>query len=256
MKHYGLICVSLMLAVFVCAPLFSQPSTQSVETRLLDNFDVPADLDWSWGVQASNSVYVNEEEGAIFPKMRYVPAMPNSLQLYRVEGDPEPQVLGIEVRFDRKGDNWFEIYPQKADENGEMKPYEPELKGDVTQIDFWIWGANYLYYLDVLVRDANGQVHILNAGDLAFDGWRNVIVTIPKGILQHSRLRSGPKYLTFVGFRIRTDPKEYVDEFRIFFDQLRYSTNTLSNIFDGFDLGETDFDDIASDASTVEGGTN
>ena len=112
-----------------------------------------------------------------------------------------------------------------------------------------VWGANYLYYLDVLVRDANGRVHVLSAANLNFYGWKNVVVRIPSWIPQRSRLGSGPKTMNFVGFRIRTDPKEYVDDFMIYFDQLRYASNTLSNVYDGFKLQDTDF-------SKASGGTN
>lgn len=74
-----------------------------------------------------------------------------------------------------------------------MKPYEVPFKGIVNQIDFWVWGANYLYYLDVLVRDANGRVHVLNAANLNFYGWKNVVVRVPSWIPQRSRFRSGRK---------------------------------------------------------------
>jgi len=192
-------------------PLSAQPNASSIETILIDDFDVLEELDWSWGIQTSKSVYVNEEEGEVYPNMNYAPGMPNSLGLYREEGDPEAKVLGVEIKFNRKGDNWFEIYPQIADENGVMIPYDVPLKGTVTHLDFWAWGANYLYYLDVLIRDADGRVHVLSAGDLAYDGWKNVVVKIPEWMRQQSRLRSGLKNLAFVGFRVRTDPLEFVD---------------------------------------------
>ena len=57
--------------------------------------------------------------------------------------------------------------------------------------------------------------------------------------------------MTFVGFRIRTDPKEYVDDFLIYFDQVRYSSNTLSNVYDGFNLRNIDLN-----AVNTNGGTN
>jgi hypothetical protein len=90
----------------------------------------------------------------------------------------------------------------------------------------------------------------LPAGQLTFDGWKNVIVPIPTYIRQRSRLRSGPKTISFVGFRIRTDPNEYVDDFNIFFDQLKYTTNTLSNIYDGYELTYIDFGDSSSSSSS------
>ena len=56
--------------------------------------------------------------------------------------------------------------------------------------------------------------------------------------------------MTFVGFRVRTDPDEYVDDFNIFFDQLKYTTNTLSNIFDGYELKDIEFSDSSSKSNS------
>ena len=52
--------------------------------------------------------------------------------------------------------------------------------------------------------------------------------------------------MTFVGFRIRSDAEEYVDNYVVFFDQLKYTSNSLSNIFDGYELKEVDFGDSSS----------
>lgn len=60
---------------------------------------------------------------------------------------------------------------------------------------------------------------------------------------QRSKLRSGPKSLSFIGFRVRSDSAEYVDDFVVYFDQLRYITNPLTYIYDGFELLENDFSD-------------
>lgn len=59
--------------------------------------------------------------------------------------------------------------------------------------------------------------------------------------------------MTFVGFRVRTYAKEAVDDFTIFFDQLKYTTNTLANIYDGYALRNVDFGD--SEAGTQSDGT-
>lgn len=252
MKRYGLISVSLLILFCICVPVFAQPNANSIETILIDDFDRRDEMEWVWGVQASNSVYANEETGEVYPKMSYTAGMPNSLYLYRKESDPEAQVLGVQVKFNRKGDNWFEVYPQTVDEDGVATPYEVPLLGTVTQLDFWAWGANYMYYLDVLVRDADGRVHVLSAGNLAYAGWKNVVVKLPTWLRQQSRLRSGPKTASFVGFRVRTHPDEYVDDFRIFFDQLRYSSYTLADIYDGYFLSDVNFDE---DTTGENGGT-
>ena len=248
---------AFLLALSV--PAVAQPSSKAVETRIIDNFDNVGSQDyqvpgktvnsteahnWTWAVQASH--YIDSEKG--FPKVEYFEGQPNSLKLFNKEGD-SPKVLGVKTSYLRKGENWFEVYPEN-----EGKPYEIPFVGTVTQVDFWVWGANYLYYIDLLVRDADGRVYTLPAGNLAFNGWRNVIVPIPSYIRQHSRLRSGPTIMTFVGFRVRTDPDEYVDDFNIFFDQLKFSTNALSNIFDGYELKNVEFGDSSSSGSSSSQG--
>ena len=37
---------------------------------------------------------------------------------------------------------------------------------------------------------------------------------------------------------------EFVDDFAIYFDQFKYTTHTLDNIYDGFDLRDIDFDAV------------
>ena len=240
------IAVVVGLALFGL-PVIAQPSNKAIETIVVDDFDNVGSQDyrvpgkgmqantaynWTWNVQAS--AFVNADDG--FPKLDYFDGQPNSLRVLRGATDEPTKVLGVEISYKRKGENWFEIYPET-----DGKPFEVPLKGNVTQIDFWVWGANYLYYIDLLVRDADGRVYTLPAGNLAFNGWKNIIVTVPTYLKQHSRLRSGPSTMTFLGFRIRTDPNEYVDKFDIFFDQLKYTTNTLSNVFDGYELQGVDF---------------
>lgn len=227
MKKGVVILGSLILALAYCVPAVAQPSSRAVETVVIDNFDT--DQEWSWDVQASRFV----TDG--FPIIKKFEGIPNPLKaIYRGEGDP--LVLGIKTAFDRKGDNWFEVFPT-VDGN----PYEIELQGTVSQIDFWVWGANYLYTLELLIRDADGRVHTLSAGNLQFYGWRNVVVSIPGYIRQHSRIRSGRENMTFVGFRVRSDAAEAVDDYVIYFDQLKYTTNGLSNIYDGYELRNADF---------------
>lgn len=229
---------SLVLAFAFCIPAVAQPSARAVETIVIDNFDT--DADWDWNVQASRFV----ADG--YPIVKKFEGIPNSLRPYHKDSDPTAMVLGVKVAFDRKGDNWFEVYPSQ---NASLS--EIPFVGTVTQIDFWVWGANYSYNLEVLIRDADGRVHVLNAGKLDFQGWRNVVINVPGYIKQHSRLRSGRKDLSFVGFRVRSDSNEAVDDYVIYFDQLKYTTNTLANVYDGYDLKDADFGD-SNDSSNVQ----
>lgn len=240
MKKGAVVFTSLALLLGFCLPAVAQPSSRAVETFVIDNFDNTGDKEWTWNVQASR--FIDSEKG--FPKITYFDGAPNSLKELLKGHEDSSKVIGVKTSYLRKGENWFEVYPEK-----DGKPYEIPFIGTVTQIDFWVWGANYLYYIDLLVRDADGRVYTLPAGNLAFEGWRNLIISIPTYIRQHSRLRSGPKTMSFVGFRVRTDPDEYVDDFNIFFDQLKYTTNTLSNIFDGYELKDIDFGDTTAKGS-------
>lgn len=251
MKKGVVILTSLALLLAFCAPLAAQPSSRAVETFIVDDFDNKGEKNvyqqmagceqWSWNIQTSR--FIDSDNG--YPKMDYFEGQPNSLKALNKDKESTPKVLGVKTSYQRKGENWFEIYPEV-----DGKAYEIPFVGTATQIDFWVWGANYLYFIDLLVRDADGRVHTLPAGNLAFNGWRNIVVTVPGYIRQHSRLRSGPSSMTFVGFRVRTDPNEYVDDFNIFFDQLKYTTNTLSTIFDGYELKDIDFGDSSSKSSS------
>ena len=232
MKKGLILFASFALLLTVGIPAFSQAPSRSVETVMIDDFDGTNDaVTWTWNVQASRFVTEN------YPIINTFEAMPNSLKAVTNPEDTH-KVIGVKTKFDRKGDNWIEIYPEK-----DGKPYEIPFRGNVKTLDFWVWGAHYLYFLDVLVRDADGRIHIIHAGNLAFDGWRNVIVDIPTHIRQHSRLRSGPEQMTFVAFRITTDPAEYVDDYVVYFDHFKYSTGALAYIFDGYELQKADFGD-------------
>lgn len=246
MKRGLKVLVGLACFFVIGLPVFAQPSSKSVETFVMDDFDSAGSQNyicngksysWDWTVNSSRFV----AEG--YPKTGYYDGIPNSLKQLRKGSDKEFKVFGVKTAFNRKGDNWFEVYPTADD-----KPFEIPFVGTVTQLDFWMWGANYKYYLEVMVRDAVGTVHVLPAGSLCFSGWKNIIVNIPGWIQQHSHLRSGPETMTFVGFRIRSDASEYVDDFVVFIDQIKYTTNSLSFIYDGYELKDVEFDGESGEA--------
>lgn len=240
MKKGLKVCVNLSLLVLFGSLMSAQPSSMSVETFVLDNFDT--ENEWKWTVNASRFV----AEG--YPKLGFFEGIPNSLKPFYKDSEQSPKVLGVNVAFNRKGDNWIEVLPTK-----DGKPYECPLTGVVRHFDFWVWGTNYNYSLDVLVRDANGSVHILPCGTLNFRGWRNFIIKVPTWMQQSSRLRTGPKGMAFVGFRVKTHPREAVDDFAIYFDQLKYMASSLSFIYDGYELRYNDFGSAETVSSGEEG---
>ncbi|MCI6810193.1 MAG: flagellar filament outer layer protein FlaA [Spirochaetia bacterium] len=245
MKRGLKVFVGLACLFVIGLPAFAQPSSKSVETFVMENFDSIGNqnylykgegLSWDWSINTSRFVAEN------YPKTVTTVGIPNSLKNLRANTDTDPLVYGVQIAYNRKGDNWFEVYPSK-----DGNPYEIPFIGNVTQLDFWVWGANYKYYLEVMVRDANGTVHVLPAGNLLFSGWKNVVVNIPGWVQQSSHLRSGPENMSFIGFRVRSDASEYVDNFVIYFDQIKYTTNSLSYIFDGYELKDVDFGSATDD---------
>ena len=164
MKRGLKVFIGLTCLLFIGLPVFAQPSSKSIETFVIDTFDSESNQNyvyngvtysWDWAVNSSR--YVAKD----FPKTGFYEGCPNSLKLLR-KGDPNPaMVLGCKTAFNRKGDNWFEIYPEV-----DGKPFEVPFVGNVTTLDFWVWGANYNYYLEVLLRDATGKVVVLQAGSL------------------------------------------------------------------------------------------
>lgn len=254
MKRGVFVLAGLALLFVISGTASAQVRSKSVTTVLIDNFDSIGDqnyqiwergnletLNWEWKAQASRFV----EDG--YPLVQTFEGLPNTLRVFQT-GDATPTVLGVKSKFRRKGDNWFEVFPANDD-----KPYEIPLSGNVGTIDFWVWGANYRYYLDVLVRDADGVVHILPAGNLAFNGWKNVIVKIPGRLIQRSKKRSGPTKMTFVGFRITTDTAEFVDDFQVFFDELRYTSDAVVDVFDGYEMKDYVFDEEPQEGQEQQG---
>ncbi len=245
----GVVLAAAFLAFAVCAPVVAQPNARAVETIFIDKFDEPGSYGYDWGIQGSRFSTNDEENGIHYPLMNYFEGMPLSLKPYHKPSDPTAQVLGVKTKYDRKGENWLEIFPTIGGERTEI-----ECLGTVTQFDLWVWGAGYLYYLEILVRDAEGRTHIIPCGNLQFNGWRNLVVNVPTYIRQHSRFRSGPKNLSFLGLRVRSDVNEFVDDYVVYFDQIKYVTNTLANVYDGYELREADFGDKKTSSSTSSSG--
>ena len=57
-----------------------------------------------------------------------------------------------------------------------------------------------------------------------------------------------------IGFRVRTTPSEFVDDFVIYLDQFRYTTNTMNFVYDGFELRKPNFESQSS--SSTQGGSS
>lgn len=244
MKQGGLIIASLVLlfTLFVSPVMAEQPRSVNYETYIVDNFDSP-DTDWTW--IAAGSKFVTKD----YPVLKFFDGMPNSIRVTQTDPNGKYKYLGMEVKFDRKGDNWVDIVPTKKGSDGKVVPFEIPFKGHISRLDMWVWGANYAYEMDLLVRDCNGRVHELSMGLVNFEGWQNMSVNIPSNIQQATSYLNGVQQMSLVCLRIRTRPTERVDSFYIFFDQFKALTDTFSPSYDGFELVGAKFSDNAGKES-------
>lgn len=232
MKHGGLIFAGFVLMLSVMTPLAAQTGAVNFQTYIADNFDSADASEWAW--QAVGSKFVAEG----FPTVKYFEGMPRVLQAMQDDPDGKYGFLGTRVKFDRKGDNWLDIYPTKDD-----TPYEIPFKGIVSRVDMWVWGGGYSYTLEMLVRDVHGRVHTLEFGSINFKGWKNMSLSVPSTLAQSSPYIGNKNVLQFVGFRIRTSPWERVDDFYIFFDEFKVLTNIYLDSYDGYELANAEFED-------------
>ncbi len=225
------------LSGILAFPVLAQNRLASYETYIVDSFDNNGAEEWSWIAAGSKNI----TEG--YPRIQYFDGMPSTIRL--LQSDPETQyrVMGVEFKFNRQGNNWVDIIPVAANANGESAPYEIPFRGNVSRIDMWVWGSNHLYELEVLVRDMNGTVHVLPMGWLNFEGWRNLSVNVPTSLPQASRYTTRMRNsITLVALRVRTAARERVDDFKIFFDQLRVFTNAHRPPYDGYEFESMSFD--------------
>jgi hypothetical protein len=242
----------ICLVIWACVTVFygfGDDVTNSFETRVLESFNGGDDAPYIWKAQSSryvtpvrnaNGEVVQDSSGntVYYPITTYVAAWPAAAFGYnRSSDDPPLRSLGINGGFDRKGYNWVDLYPVLADDP-DGNPYEIQIPGRVHNLDMWVWGSNLRYYIEIFLRDYRGVVHSLRLGDIAYIGWRNLRVNVPSGITQARKTLPSYAGLSFVKFRIWTQPTEKVDNFYIYFKQLKVLTDMFEGLFDGNDLAD------------------
>lgn len=234
MKHGGFkaVCLALSVCMTVASVFAAEEKAVNLESRILENFD--GSSGYVWKVNASKFATKTDKE--TFPKLAYIKTWPAAIHGYNREGK-DIKSLGIWGRFDRKGYNWIDIYPVAKDDKDE-NPAEIPIPGRVQLLDMWVWGANFNYYLEAYVRDYKGVVHIINMGDLNFEGWKNLRINIPSNIPQEKRTLPKRQALTLVKFRIWTRPVERVDDFQVYINQIKVLTDTFETLFDGDELAD------------------
>jgi len=196
------------------------------------------EYEYEWSVDASKfASNVNNDQ---FPKLTKVKAWPMAL-FGTNKNNLDLNSLGIWGKFDRRGYNWIDIYPSVPGSGAnweDPEPFEIPIPGRLQNLSLWVWGSNLNYYMEAYFRDYRGVVHGLYLGDLRFQGWKNLRVNIPNSVPQSKRVLPRLAGLTFVKFRIWTTPGEMVDNFYVYFNQMKVLTDSFETLFDGDDLSD------------------
>jgi hypothetical protein len=233
MKHgsFKIVCLILWACVSVLSS-YGDEFSSDLQSIILDSLN--GDSEYNWKAEASKFTSKIGDES--FPQLSFVEAWPiAAFGQNRGENSQDIKSLGIHGRFDRKGYNWIDIYPTASDDS-DGKPFEIQIPGRVRNIDMWVWGANLNFYIEIFLRDYEGIVHVVKLGDISYTGWKNLRVNIPATIPQSKRILPHYTGLKLVKFRIWTQPVERVNDFYIYFKQLRVMTDVFESMFDGNDL--------------------
>jgi hypothetical protein len=234
MKRGVPLLISIILMFVVVSASLADDAVQNLESRVVASFDNPEEQRWT--VRGSKFL----AEG--FPLVAYPPSWPEAIY-GRNNSGLDLRVLGAKAAFDEQGYNYLEFFTVRENQAGELEPAPIELPGRVREIDIWVWGSNYDYYLEAHLRDYTGRIHVLQLGDIRFVGWKNLSAAIPSYIPQ-----SGG-YITEGGFIkqlelekivLWTKPTENVAGFNVYLDQIKVLTDTFVTRFDGDDLADPD----------------
>jgi hypothetical protein len=236
------------LALVLCTGLvFADENTLRLESKVVESFDNP-----------ESGVYDDGSEGKIvwrvfgskfategYPKMAYANnTWPIDLFGVRPENPEALGVLGLHAKFDRMGYNQIEIIPGTGDgESWTAKPVP--LPGRVQTVDFWAWGSQFDYTIELYFMDYEGRKFRLvplvsddrrYPGTLNYTGWKNMFVEIPGYIRQAQKYKPSHKKLTLTKIVIFTHPDERVDNFYFYIDHLKVLSDFQETFFDGGEL--------------------
>jgi hypothetical protein len=243
-------CLVLMAGIAV-ATAFGDERVIVLEAKVLDNFDDGDDASFvgprfDWKIEGSKFATKTDAQGQAldspYPRLAYIPTWPATIRPTETEN---LRALGINSSFTRRGYNWIDVYPEGPDL--EQKGIGFDIPGRIRFMDMWVWGSNLDYTLEAYFRDWQGLIRTVNFGSIAYEGWRDLQVSIPASFPQTKKVLPNFAPLRFIKFRIWTSPTEIVDQLDptdprqttgvyIYFDQLKILTDTFEAPYDGEEL--------------------
>jgi len=252
MKRGRLVLGLTLLLTCYAAPTFADDVAQRLESIVVDTFDDPESRSWiETGVEikearqwvVTGSKFATKEGDVQYPIPAYVEgdgSYPDAL----FGNNPSKlalKSLGVYAKYDRKGYNYYEVYPVKKDDKGNVVPSPLSLPGITKSIDLWVWGSNFKTSIEFHVRDYRGIPYVLSGGSLNYQGWKNIQVNVPSSIPQTQPYLPHYKGLLLTKIVVRTEPTERVDGFFTYFDQLKVLTDMHQNPFDGKSMLNSEF---------------
>jgi len=229
----------IVLLVGSAAAALADEVTFNLVPRVLQSFD-PAEQQRevyrTWKLVPSKFGY--DRSGSSLWEAKLVEAWPESLYGKNKDGE-DLRVLGLRGKFLRKGYNYVEIVPGTGEGDG-FEPKPIPIPGRVHFIDLWVWGSNHAYTLEAHVRDFQGIDHVLSFGSIQFVGWKNLQVRVPGSIPQSWQYLPRRQGLELIRLVLWTQPLEKVDDFYMYLDQIKVTTDVFETSYDGNNLAEAD----------------
>ena len=260
-RRYRLFMAMLCPMILATGYIFADESVLSYESVVIDTFDGEGSATYTddgapivWKVFgskfATRPVADNIDDPANFPKMAYaMDTWPTDLFGAYPEDRESLGALGVWSKYDRMGNNQYEIVPgEEVDGEWVQKPIE--LPGRVKTIDWWVWGSNFNYYIEIYVMDHRGfefqllpiRVDKLTGkkiqSNLNYAGWQNFFIDIPNYIDQEVTYQPRNANMRITKFVVYTDPREKVTDNYMYIDHLKILTDKHESTFDGYELKE------------------
>lgn len=246
MKRGSLLSVLLILMILVSGVLGADEITLRLESRIIETWDGEDSAYFSdsgepisWKVRGSK--FSAEDR----PLLAYVLGeWPSDLFGSKPDDPDSLGIVGIKGAFDRQGYNQIELIPGTGSGDDFTAKAIP-LPGRVQMVDFWVWGANYDYYVELHFRDYQGMAHVLTPirieqkreqGSIKFVGWKNMYINMPNYIKQAVNYKPELATLSLTKIVFTTHPAEVVTDFYIYLDHLKVLTDMHESFYDGFDL--------------------
>jgi len=246
MKRGSLLSLLLILLVFVSGALSADDTTLRMESHIIETWDGEDSAFFSdtgdpikWQVRGSK--FSAEDR----PRLAYVMnEWPSDLFGTKPDDSESLGILGINGAFNRQGFNQIELIPGTGSGEDFSAKAIP-LPGRVQMVDFWVWGANYDYYVELHFRDFRGMAYVLvpvrreqkrEAGSIKYVGWKDMYVDMPNYIKQAVNYKPELATLSLTKIVFTTHPAEVVTDFYIYLDHLKVLTDMHESYYDGFDL--------------------